>query len=124
MSLETLPEVVDRCQKVMSHAWMVRAFLRRCDEVEDFPELVEMGRAIFDFSRALETRADDPPGYLKMLQKKLTKFRKAVAKFKEDAQELTSHTNFEQAIISLETVVDDLIETGKVGFALLKSESE
>ena len=61
-TFSSVEEVVQRCQRVMAHAWVVRAFVRHSDEAEDFPELQEIDRAIFDFSRALETQADDPPG--------------------------------------------------------------
>jgi hypothetical protein len=81
----TLPEVVACCQAQMSHAWMVRTFIKHSDEVEDFPELMGIVRCVFDTSLALETRLADPPGYLKMLSKKIGKLRSATAQFKEDA---------------------------------------
>ena len=62
-------DLVDRCQKVMSHAWMVRTFIKHCEEVEDFPELMGIVRTVFDTARALETRVDDPEKYVHMLRK-------------------------------------------------------
>lgn len=105
---ETLESLIERCQKQMAHAWMVRTFLKHSEEVEDFPELMEMVRSAFDTSRALETRLDDPPGYFKMLGKKIGKLRKATEQFAIDAPEASIHTNFQQAVISMQTVVDEV----------------
>lgn len=105
---ESPEELVARCEKLMAHAWMVRTFIKHSEESEDFPDLMSMARAIFDTSRALETRVDDPAGYFKMLKKKLGKLRKATEQFRVDAAEASMHTNFQQAVISIETVVDDL----------------
>ncbi|MBT4866570.1 MAG: amidohydrolase, partial [Planctomycetaceae bacterium] len=69
----TPAEIVDRCQTIMAHAWMVRTFVKHSDEAEDFPELMHLARAVFDTARALETRVDDPAAYLKMLTKKIGK---------------------------------------------------
>ena len=66
----TPSEIVDRCQTVMAHAWMVRTFVKHSEEAEDFPELMGLPRAVFDTSRALETRVDDPAAYLKMPRSK------------------------------------------------------
>lgn len=113
---QTPAEIVARCQTVMAHAWMVRTFIKHSDEVDDFPELMGIVRAVFDTSRALETRVEDPPGYLKMLRKKIGKLRKAVEQFREDAPQASTHTNFQQAVISVAACVEDLqflLETGE-----------
>ena len=102
--------LVRRSQTLMSHAWVVRAFVRHSAEIDDFPELGEIGRAVFDLSRALETRVQDPVGYFKMLAKKLSKFRKAVAQFAVDAPQASAHTNFVQAIVSIQACADGLTE--------------
>ena len=101
-------EAVVRCQEVLAHAWMVRTFVKHSTEVEDFPELMGIVREVFDASRALETRVDDPPGYLHMLRKKIGKLRQAAAKFREDAPTASTHTNFQQAVISIDVCVRDL----------------
>ena len=75
--------------------------MRHTDEAEDFPELTEIGRAIFELTRALETRGDDRVAFFRMLRKKLGKFRTAAEKFAVDAPAASSHTNFEQAVISI-----------------------
>lgn len=112
----TLNQVVEQCQQVMAHAWMVRTFIKHCDEVEDFPDLMGIVRSVFDISRALETRVGDPPGYLHMLGKKLGKLRSATSQFAIDAPLASTHTNFQQAVISMQTCVaqlEALLETGR-----------
>ena len=108
MSDDPLRIHVDRCQELMAHAWVVRAFLRHSDEIEDFPELTLMCRAIFDLSRALESRIDDSLGYFKMLHKKLGKFHIAVEQFASDVPNISTHTNFQQSVISLRSCVREL----------------
>ncbi len=101
-------EAVEKCQIIMAHAWMVRTFIKHSEEVEDFPELMGIVRAVFDTARALETRTDDPAGYLKMLQKKIGKLRKAAAEFTTNAPIASGHTNFQQAVISMNACVTGL----------------
>lgn len=98
-------EIVERCQIVLAHAWMVRTFVKHSEEVEDFPDLMHMVRAVFDTARALETRVGDPEGYLRMLRKKIGKLRSAAVRFRTDAAEASTHTNFVQAVISLDACV-------------------
>src|SRR5688572_20997119 len=101
-------ELVQRAQRVMAHAWMVRTFVKHCEEAEEFPELHQVVRAVFDSSRALETRADDPAGYFRMLQKKIGKLRTSSVQFAADVQRISTHTNFQQSVISLSACIDDL----------------
>ena len=101
MSKVTLPQLVDLFQKTMAHAWMVRTFIKHCDEVEDYPELMGIVRAVFDMSRAIETKADDPVVYFKFVRKKLGKLRKAAEQFQQDAWGASTHTNFQQAVTSI-----------------------
>ena len=113
-------EIVEQCQKVMAHAWMVRTFIKHCDEVEDFPELMGIVRAVFDTARALETRVDDPAGYLHLLRKKIGKLRQAAVQFRTDAALASTHTNFQQAVISMEACVeqlDALLQAGQTATA-------
>lgn len=106
----TADEIVERCQTIMAHAWMVRTFVKHSEEAEDFPELMMLARAVFDTSRALETRVDDPPAYFKMLSKKLGKLRAAAEQFRQDAPNASAHTNFQQAVISMDACVAGLTE--------------
>ena len=81
----TLEQLVERFQKTMAHAWMVRTFIKHCDEVEDYPELMGIVRAVFDMSRAIESKSDDPAVYFKFAGKKIGKLRKAAIQFQENA---------------------------------------
>ena len=105
---DRLSEIVEECQDVMAHAWMVRTFVKHSEEAEDFPELMGMVRTVFDTSRALETRRADPPGYIKMLSKKIVGLRRATEQFRIDAPLASTHTNFQQAVRSLDLCVDRL----------------
>lgn len=104
----TPAEAVVRCEHVMAHAWMVRTFVKHSSEVEDFPELMGIVRTVFDMSRALETRVSDPAGYLHMLRKKIGKLRSAAAEFRVEAPRASTHTNFQQAVISIDACVQEL----------------
>ena len=99
----------------MAHAWMVRTFVKHSDEAEDFPELMGIVRAVFDMSRALETRVGDPAAYLQMLRKKLSKLRTAALEFRQHAAQASLHTNFQQAVVSMDACVEELerlLDTG------------
>jgi len=106
----TLEQIMSRCQAVMAHAWMVRTFVKHSPEAEEFPELMNVARTIFDTSRALEARVGDAAGYLGMLRKKIGKLRVAADKFRQDAPLASSHTNFRQAVQSLDACIGELDE--------------
>jgi hypothetical protein len=89
-------------KQTMAHAWMVRTFIKHCDEVEDFPELMGIVRAVFDMSRAIENKVDDPATYFRFAGKKIGKLRKAVTQFRDDSWRASTHTNFQQAVISVD----------------------
>lgn len=101
-------DAVDRCQKIFAHAWMVRTFVKHSDVVEDFPELMGIVRAVFDTCRAIESKVNEPAEYLSTLRKKIGKLRAATAQFAIDAPLASDHTNFRQAVISMNTCVADL----------------
>jgi len=101
-------DLVDRAQQVMAHAWMVRTFIKHSEEIDEFPELMGIVRSVFDTACALETRIDDPAGYFKMLSKKIGKLRKAAEQFAIDAPQASAHTNFQQAVISMNACVEEL----------------
>jgi len=104
----TPAEAVARCQTILAHAWMVRTFVKHAPESEEFPELMEIARCIFDTSRALEAHVADPVAYLQTLRKKIGKLRQAAEKFRHDAPLASTHTNFQQAVISIDACVADL----------------
>ncbi|MGB0738740.1 MAG: amidohydrolase [Planctomycetaceae bacterium] len=98
--MQQLTTLTTRSQQIMSHAWMIRTFIKHCDEVEDFPELNEMARVIFDVFRAVETQLRDPVSYFRTLRKKLAKLRSAAEQFEKDAWKASTHTNFEQCSVA------------------------
>lgn len=105
-----LHALVDRCQKIMAHAWMIRTFVKHCDEVEDYPDLNEMARTIFDTFRALETQVEDPASYFKVVRKKVGKLKSAAVQYQKDAWLASTHTNFQQSAISALFVAQQLAE--------------
>ena len=108
--IRSLDQAVVRCQTIIAHAWMVRTFVKHSPEVEEFPELMDIVRNVFDLSRALETRVADPAGYLHKLKKKIAKLRKAADKFRHEAPLASAHTNFQQAVVSIDACVAQLEE--------------
>jgi hypothetical protein len=101
-------DTVARCQAILAHAWMVRTFIKHGPEVEDFPELMGIVRSVFDLCRALESRVGDPPAYIHQLRKKFSKLQAATEQFAHDAPLASDHTNFKQAVLSMETCVVEL----------------
>jgi hypothetical protein len=106
----TTAEAVARCQTIFAHAWMVRTFVKHSEVVEDFPELMQIVRTVFDTARALEQKVADPTDYLHTLRKKLGKLRAAAVQFEADAPHASDHTNFQQAVISMNGCVAELDE--------------
>ena len=95
---------------LVSHIWMVRTFIKHCEEVEDDDELAEVHRELYDYAHALgpPLKAGDAVGYLKTAKKKLNKLRKATELFTEIQPEISSHTNFQMAARSLRLAVGKL----------------
>ena len=116
---QQLTKLVERSQKLMSHAWMIRTFVKHSDEVEDFPELNEMARTIFDVFRAVETQIHDPAGYFRTVRKKLGKLKAAAEQFAKDAWHASTHTNFQQAVIASRFLGEQLSEVLAEAEALL-----
>jgi hypothetical protein len=101
-------DAVDRCQTIFAHAWMVRTFVKHSETVEEFPELMQLVRTVFDTSRALEPKVAEPLEYLATLRKKIGKLRAAAEQFRTDAPVASDHTNFKQAVISMDGCVAEL----------------
>ena len=116
---QQLTKLVERSQKLMSHAWMIRTFVKHSDEVEDFPELNEMARTIFDVFRAVETQVRDPASYFRTVRKKLGKLKAAAAQFANDAWRASTHTNFQQAVIASRFLGEQLSEVLEEAESLL-----
>jgi hypothetical protein len=107
---DQLTRLVLRSQNIMAHAWMIRTFIKHSDEVEDFPELNEMARTIFDVFRAVETQVNDPAAYFRTVRKKVGKLRSAAEQFEKDAWHASTHTNFQQAAIASKFLGEQLQE--------------
>ena len=97
-----------RVTELLAHLWMVRTFVKHSEEAEEFEELLELPRAAFDAARALETRLDDVPALRRMLAKKVPKLRRAADQFRTHAAAASTHTNWQQAVVSLDAVVAGL----------------
>jgi len=106
----TPEETMHRLDTVLSHVWMVRTFLKHCDESEEDDELRDVHRALYDYMLALggPLNANDPTAYLKQARKKLSKLRRATELFLEIQPEISSHTNFKMAACALKNAVDEV----------------
>ncbi|ADB16336.1 hypothetical protein Psta_1661 [Pirellula staleyi DSM 6068] len=97
---------------LLSHVWMVRAFLKHSDEAADDDELAAVHRDLYDYMLALggPLAASDPDAYLHLARKKLGKLKSATADFARIQPEISSHTNFQMARRSLEAAVAQIVE--------------
>jgi len=102
-SLETDMERVRAIDAEIAHVWMVRTFLKHCDEAEDDEDIREVVRDLYDFILALGSLddVDDPGAYLKQAQKKLKRLRRATELYETIQPEVSGHTNFAMAARSL-----------------------
>ena len=105
-------EKVQRIDTLLSHVWMVRTFLRHSEEAEEDDELREVHRTLYDFMLALggPLKEGDDAKYLKQAKKKLKKLTAAVELFDEIQPEISSHTSFQMASVSLRTAVGQVRE--------------
>ena len=92
----------------LAHVWMVRRFLKHCEEAEDDDELQEITRDLYDFMLAVgPARTEkDYATYLKMAKKKIRRLVRATDLFVEIQPEISGHTNFSMAARSLRLAVD------------------
>ena len=107
----TPEEAMPRIDDLVSHVWMVRTFIKHCEEVEEDDELAEVHRALFDFAHALgpPLKSGDAAAYVKTVKKKLSKLKKAAELFTEIQPEISSHTNFQMAERSLRLGVEEIV---------------
>src|SRR5687767_13863925 len=94
----------------LAHVWMVRTFLKHCDEAEDNTELCEVHRALYDYMLALGGPLKDSNAeeYLKLARKKLSKLRRAAESFAALQPQVSTHTNFQMAVASLNAAVAEI----------------
>ena len=103
---------MQRLNVVLAHAWMVRAFLKHADEVQDNEEMMEVHRVAYDFIRAVEPawQRQDAKEYLHRLRGKLPKLKKVADYFAAEYRNVSDHTNFEMAARSLSGCVRQIEE--------------
>lgn len=108
----TPDEAMDRINIILAHAWMVRAFLKHADEVQDDVEMLDVHRMIFDYTRAVQPSFErrDAQEYLRRAKGKLPKLRNAAEFFAQEYKRVSDHTNFQMAALSLGGVVRQLEE--------------
>lgn len=103
---------VKRIDDLLSHVWMVRAFLKHCEEAEEDDDILDVHRGLYDYMLALGGPLDsgDHAKYLKVAKKKLKRLKAANELFTEVQPEVSSHTNFQMAAQSLRLAVAQVIE--------------
>ena len=94
----------------LAHVWMVRAFVKHSEEAAADGELAEVHRELYDFMLALgaplkENNADD---YLRLAKKKFVKLKRATELFERIQPEVSQHTNFIMAVVSLKAAVTEI----------------
>jgi len=106
----TPDEAMQRLNVVLAHAWMVRAFLKHADEIQEDEEMLEVHRMIFDYIRATEPsyQRGDAKEYLHRIRGKLPKLRRAAEFFAREFQRVSDHTNFQMAALSLSGCVQEI----------------
>src|SRR5687768_17582777 len=94
----------------LAHVWMVRAFLKHSDEAAEDDELAEVHRELYDAMLALggPLKDGDGPVYLRVAKKKLSKLRRASEQFTRIQPEISQHTNFQMAAVSLAAAVAEV----------------
>nr|WP_236621378.1 amidohydrolase [Rhodopirellula sallentina] len=94
----------------LTHVWMVRTFLKHCDEAEEDEDMHEIVRDLYDFILAVGPVDDstDPTAYLKMAKKKLRRLSGATQLYEQIQPEVSGHTNFLMAARSLRLAVDKI----------------
>src|SRR5438105_9145481 len=94
----------------LSHAWMVRAFVKHSEEAADDEELAEVHRELYDYMLALggPLKEGNAAEYLKTARKKLAKLRRATDLFVKIQPEVSQHTNFQMAAASLAAAVAEV----------------
>ena len=108
----TLEEAAVRVDTAMAHAWMVRTFLKHAEEIAENDEFLDVPRTIFDCIRAVEParQRGDLPEFFHRLRGKISKLRKAATFFAANYRQITDHTNWQMAALSLTGVVGQLEE--------------
>ena len=101
-------DAMQRIDALVTHVWMVRTFLKHCEELDEDDDLRAVHRACYDYPLALGEawKNQDAAAYLKQAKKKIGKLRRASEQFAEIQPEVSTHTNFEMAVKSLSTAIE------------------
>ena len=107
---------MQRIDLLLSHVWMVRTFLKHCDEAAEDDELRDVHRGLYDYMLALGQawKDQDAATYLKQAKKKLRRLKTAVELFTEIQDDVSSHTNFQMAASSRICVMLRLARSGEI----------
>jgi hypothetical protein len=108
----TPAEAVERCNRILAHAWMVRTFLKHAEEIQEDAGMLDVPRTLYDSIRAVEPayQRQDFEEYLRRLKGKLSKFRRVTEYYNANFKTFSPHTNFEMAGLSLIGIVKALEE--------------
>jgi hypothetical protein len=106
----TRDEAMRRIDTELAHVWMVRAFVKHSEEAEDDEELAGVHRALYDYQLAVggAWRDGNAEEYLKLAGKKISKLRAAAETFARIQPEVSTHTNFQMAVASLNAAVAEI----------------
>jgi hypothetical protein len=104
---------MERINAVLAHAWMVRAFLKHAEEIQEEEDFLEVHRVVFDYIRALEPSYErhDAKEYLRRAAGKLPKLRRAADFLASEHKRISDHTNFRMAAASLRTCAEEIAAT-------------
>ena len=106
----TADEKMRRIDDLLSHVWVVRAFLKHSEEAEEDEALFEIQRTLYDYMHSLGTawKENDAEAYLKQAAKKFHRLRGAAEGFSQVQPEVSTHTNFAMARRSLNIAVQEI----------------
>ncbi len=103
-------DAMERINVLLTHAWMVRTFLKHSEDIQADEELLAVHRMIFDYVRALEPsyQRKDPQEYLRRAKGKLPKLRRVAELFAREFPRVSTHTNYQMAAASLSACVREI----------------
>lgn len=103
---------MQRINTILSHAWMVRQFIKHSEEAQEDDEILGVHRMIFDYIRALEPsyQRQDAADYLRRARGKLPKLRRVAELFAGEYRRVSDHTNYQMAAQSLTACVAGIDE--------------
>lgn len=103
-------ELMQRIDRQLAHVWMVRTFLKHSEEAAEDDELAEVHRVLYDYMLALggPLKQQDAQAYLHLARKKFGKLKAITQTFVRLQPQISQHTNFEMAVASLTTAVEEI----------------